>query len=223
MITVEMRRRTEVSDDVEALHSRVAKGLAALSPNWWHAGAKIDEPDLDDELESQVNLGPGLPDNVQGYLAYVFRDANYSRDLAEFDDRLILNISVESKKYPEIVNELFPLLVRIFAPYRASIILDEDLILDDWEVANERGRLSGRDEDGRDGVVRIPPVGYFDREFCLRAFGIDDGEFARQVHGIAEKTLRINDGVFFVFSTEMLDRQQLVDLDQRVRSGLSVT
>ncbi|MEZ6136185.1 MAG: hypothetical protein R3C53_14925 [Pirellulaceae bacterium] len=222
MIKIEMRRRSDPSDDVAALHAHLVQGLTELIPNWWNAGATINEPDLDNGLESQVNLGPGLPDNAQGYVAYVFRDANYSRDLAEFDDRLVLDIRVASKEYREAVNELFPSLVRVFEPYRASIILDEDLALDDWESANERGRQTGKDEDGRDGVIRIPPVGFFDNAFCLRVFGLDDGEFARRLDGVAEKTLRLNDGIFFVFSMEMLDRKQLVDLDQRVRSELSV-
>lgn len=113
-----------------------------------------------------MNLGPGLPVDVQGYLAYVFRDTNYIRDLTEIDDSLVLNNSLPSETYLEIADELFPLLVRIFSPYRASIILDEDLTLDGWEIAKELGRLSGKDEDGRDGVVRIPPVGYFDRACC---------------------------------------------------------
>lgn len=220
---IEMRRRSDPSDDVAALHTQLVKGLSALPRNWWNAGAKISEPDLATGLESQVNLCPGFPDNIQAYVAYIFRGATYSRDLAEFDDRLVLDIQVASEEeYLNTVNELFPALVRVFEPYRASVILDEDLALDDWESANEKGRQTGKDEDGRDGVIRIPPVGYFDNVLCSRVFGFDDREFARRSTDFAEKTLRLNDGIYFVISTQMLDRKQLIDLDQRVRSGLSI-
>lgn len=219
-IRFEFRRRTRASDDYMELHRRLLNHLRKAGDPWWNPKTSISNPDMREGLETQVNLGPGLPRNVTGYVSYVFRDPSYSLDTAEFDDRLILDASVEQPDYELMAVHLFPILVEGFRPYRAGVVIDEELALDDWDRAIEIFQASGRDADGRDGVIRIPPVCFFDNELCRRAFRLRPEALARRLQGSTREAKVIDGGILIIASLELLGKDNLVALDDHLRAAI---
>lgn len=222
-IKVELRRRVNVEfDDINQLHENLIEGLRSMPVGFWNKEASLDNPDLSKGLECQINLGSGLPDSIYGYVAYVYRNANYIRNIAEFDDRLIFTAeNLESIFYSLLVSSYFPSLIKAFAPYRAIINLDEDLALDDWDKVIEMGVSEGNDLDGRDGVFRIWPVSYYDRNLCKKAFDMEPIEIEKKLCGRAQHVEVIRDGILLIWSDSLsISREQIIEIDYEIRALL---
>jgi len=219
-IKFEFRRRTKPSDDIAQLHETLISILR--KSHWWKPGTTVSEPDLQRGLEGQVSLTPGLKNGFVGYVAYVYRSSQYTGNTAEFDDRLVLEGDVDSAIYRRAVGDLFPVLIEAFQPYRAAVIQDEDLALDDWDAASEIARESGIDADGRDGIVRFSPVCFYDDELCFRALRISGKELVSRLRDSVEGLRLMNDGVLLVVTSSILDRDRLIALDQMLRTKLAL-
>lgn len=220
-IKVEMRRRSAPSDDPVSLHRRFLSVMRNSQTRWWDPAAPIADPKVRGSLEHQVDLGPALSRGGAGYVAYVHRSPDYTADQALYDDRLILGFSLSQEEYGDLLGSALVCLLEAFAPYRVQVISDRGLMLDDYDVTLELAGVSGKDEDGRDGVARLWPATFLDDELCRRTFGLSADEVAARLAGVVERAESRSGGVFLVATTELLGRDELVALDLALRRRLT--
>jgi hypothetical protein len=174
-----------------------------------------------EELQVSLDLSPLLGEGLAGKLTYVLRDAEYSRDEAHFDDVLAVDFDPHRIEYGELAGQVFARYVQAFLPYRGSIILDEGLANEDWERVLELQESTGKDIDGRDSVLRLGPVNYFDRALCRRAFDLTPEEIVTALEGHVESATMLLDGVLIVGTTQVLSRDGLDTLDRVLRGWLT--
>ena len=219
VVKLEMRRRPDVEEPRADALAAFLRRADSLPERWWR---KADGPEFveDGALELQVNLGSRLPSNATGYVAYVLRDFDYLGDSAVSDDRCILEFIVGDRSYRDLARVGFRAYVEAFRPYRAQLTLDEDLALDDWEQAIARRTVSGRDEDGRDGIARIWPVAYYDAELCRRAFGLQPGTIVERLKQAGHTAVCLLDGVLISASAELLDSGGVRSLSSAMMSAV---
>ena len=221
VVTIELRYRAQADELISARHARLMERLFRLPQPWGLSGSEgVPLPDIGDGLEVQVDLRHWLATALQGYVAYVFRSRAYLRDESEFDDRMVLGFDIAKQDYHQLVYDAFPAYAGAFEAYRGTIVLDEGLAIDDWERAADVGRSSGKDLDGRDGVFRIGPVNFLDRELCRRAFGLTPQEIVGRLADRVEHVSLVANAVFLVVDSAPLGRAALEKLDPRVREHL---
>lgn len=220
-VRFEMRRRTKVSDDPQALHEQFLAAMRTSGCPWWISDEELGGLDVGADLECQVDVSRGLPGDATASLAYVHRGADYLQDKALFDDRFVATLHVDSVGYAAFVNTGLECLLEAFRPYRAQLILDEDLALDDWDAAIARSGDTGRDEDGRDGIIRLWPVVFFDDELCHRSLGMSPDIVVNKLLGKVERVERCFGGTLIVTTSEFLDSDGIVASDRRIRGLLA--
>jgi hypothetical protein len=220
-VKFEMRRRAHVNDDPQALHQGFLAAMRTAGHPWWNSDAKFGELDLHGKLECQVDVSEGLPGDAIASLAYVHRGTDYLQDKALFDDRFVATLQVDDGRYAEFVNAGLGPLLDAFRPYRAQVVLDEDLALDDWDVAIARSGKTGKDEDGRDGMIRLWPVVFIDDELCRRSLAMSPDMVVNRLEGKVERLERLFGGILIVASSELLDLDGVVATDRRIRKLLA--
>ena len=166
-------------------------------------------------LEVQVGLTPHLGPGVEAYIAYALRSESYLRDNAQYDDRMIVEFDPTEVDLAEVAKTVFPQYVEAFGAYRATIVISDELSLDDWDEICELCR-TGKDVNGRDGVHRINSVNYFDRELCRRAFESSPEDILDRLDGKVETARIVADGVLLIVTSDMVDR---IGADRRGDTG----
>lgn len=220
-VKFEMRRRAQVNDNPHTLHDRFLAAMRTAGHPWWNSDVQFDGLHLEGNLECQVDVSKGLPGDAIASLAYVHRGADYLQDKALFDDRFVATLHVDSDVYADFVNAGLGRLLEAFRPYRAQLILDEDLALDDWDAAIVKGGVTGKDEDGRDGMIRLWPVVFLDDELCLRSLGMSPDMVVGRLMGKIERVQRCFGGTLIVATSELLDPDGVVATDRRIRGLLA--
>lgn len=221
MIRIGVRRRALKSESWETLAHEVCGRLGMELSRW--LGVAIDTElfvrDSDGGDGGAVDLSPALPDGVRAAVSFCPRGAIAS-DHGMFDDVFTLELGDDHARYVALVEAALPRIVKGFGAYRAQVVLDEDLDLDDFDQICELSECPGRDVDGRDGVYRISPANYFDRELCRRAFGLAPGVMREKLAPHVQSVHLVAGGVYFVVSDARLPEQELRDVDRSVRELL---
>jgi hypothetical protein len=198
------------------------QGLMAIDLPWGLRGKQpLPVPDIGDQLQVEVDLSASLGSGIKATLSYVFRAATYLRDEGHYDDCFFVDFDHVASDYRAFVVDVFPAYVRAFQPYRAAIVLDEDLAVEDWERVTELRRTTGKDVDGRDSVFRVGPVNYFDRELCRRAFGLAPEEIVKALEGRVESVSILLDGVFIIGTSQLLNREGVAKLSKVLQDEMA--
>lgn len=219
MIEARFRRRAG-SEDVQTLHASIQACLLSISWMWKTPRVNLA---LESNGESAAcDLSSCLREGVSGSISYSARFPGAMRDKATFDDVLTLQIDEDVVEYGTFVNKIFCEMVSCFNAYRAAIVLDLDLDLDDYDVIVKQSQLSGKDVDGRDSVFRINPVNFFDGELCIRAFGQTADQIANALRDGVERVTLQSGGLLLIVTSELVDRENLRAVHDHVASLLSL-
>jgi hypothetical protein len=220
---IQLRYRAKADESIAERHLDVMSALAGISKPWGLEGAElIPIPDIADKLAIEVEFTPDPSNDIGGYISYPFRSEAYLRDKAQYDDLMIVEFEPEKVDFAHVVQTVFPLYVKAFKAYRATIITDEDLALDDWDMICEISEETGLDVNGRDGVYRIASVNYFDRELCHRAFGLDPEKIVAYLNGQVELVKVLENGVLLIVTSQRPTRQEIELIDERIRGQIGV-
>lgn len=219
MIEARFRHRA-TTDSAAHYHSEVAHCIGGLPWLWGENSVQL--PFECDGESGACDLTPFLRKGLRGAISYSARFGSLAKDKAVFDDVLTIRIDELSIKYREFVNAVFEPLVFCFQAYRAAIVHDLDLDLDDYEQIVDRSRQTGQDVDGRDTVFRIHPVNFFDNELCKRAFGRSCDELAAALLGDVERVRATDSGLLLIVTSDFVDRQHLTPLHHHVMSHLGI-
>lgn len=177
-------------------------------------------------FESNSNGSSGAADLTPAFLSRDFQGAiSYcprsviDSDHAKYDDVLTL-IAPWSELYSAFVLNSFVAVASAFESYRATVALDEDLDLDDFDRIVDLNRRTGLDSDGRDGVFRIGPVNVFDDELCIRAFNLNAADVVRRVLPYTEVARLFDQRAFFLVTSRLVGRGELLAIDYRIKNIL---
>jgi hypothetical protein len=219
-VKLEMRRRAHAEDDPHALHERFLAVMRSNGHPWWNSEANLGRLNLGGELECQVDVSKAMSGGATASLAYVHRGSDYIQDRALFDDRFMATVRVDQDGYSTLVNRRLQAFLHAFEPYRAQLILDEDLALADWDAAIATNATTGKDEDGRDGMIRLWPVSFFDDELCRRALGVSPEVVTNRLVGRVERIERCVGGTLIVATSSLLDADGVIATDRNIRTSL---
>jgi len=220
-IEVNMRHIPRAGESTRSRHEIAIRSLRAADGSTKRNASDLlcvlEFADDDDEMSTAgSDLGPICAEGVSA-VAYYGRRYPGLADMAMDDDSLILKLDPDKADYCRFVNESLAIVIGHFSPYRADIHLDLDLATSDFERAN-RLCIEGRvDVDARRVVQRINPVNYFDRELCRRAFNTTPEEIVKVLTGNVERVEMLNDGVFLVVTSELIDRPKIEAIDPAIR------
>jgi hypothetical protein len=220
MIEARFRHRAGADETIADRHSSVISCLTTVSWLWERAPSELS---IESEGESAAcDLTPFLKVGMKGAISYSARYASGMTDKAMFDDVLTLEIDEQAVDYREFSTDVFGQVASCFSCYRASIIHDLDLDLDDYDQVVEISQSSGIDADGRDSVFRINPVNYFDEEMCQRAFRLGAGEVVDRLQDHVELVDCKSDGVLIVVTGDLVDRDNLKGVHDHVAGLLGI-
>jgi len=218
---IELRYRAIVSESIECCHNRFMAGLEKIPVPWGlkEADVQIQLPDIGDDLLSVCDLSSALGNGIKGHSVYVLRSADYLQDKAQYDDNVAIKFDPKKINFNYLVEEIFPLYIKAFLPYRATI-QSSDIANADWPEIADKCNSTEKDVNGRDGVYRINAVNYYDRELCQRAFDLSPEQIIERLDGKVESVSLLLDGVMLIYSSKLLERDELEKIDAEVKALL---
>jgi hypothetical protein len=209
-----LRHKATPEDSFERNHDFFIKEISKLSPPWDLATLE-PLPEIGDNLSLTVSLNKVLGRGLNGGITYTYRGSEYIRDNAQHDDHLFIEFSPQKIDFGFIVS-VFSSYVSAFDCYRATIN-NRSTARSDWQNIAQKCEDSGKDVNGRDGIYRINAINYFDRELCLRSFSLSPEQIIERLEGKVESVSLLHDGVFLVYSSKLLERGELENIDSEIR------
>jgi hypothetical protein len=167
-------------------------------------------PDASHHLSAIVQLRNYLKKGMKGRLSYSFRTAG--RDEAMYDDYCMIEFSPTAADYSSLVTRGFQAYVECFSAYRGEI-LDVGCYELDFEKA--------RGIDARQGLVRIAPVCFVDKELCLRGFQLTPDAVANRLATAVEQVRLVHDGVLIIATSRIVSIDESNSIDHKLRSLLA--
>jgi len=221
---IELRHRADPHEPIGDRHRKFVEVMARYAPPWGLKGEEIPAvPDIPPgNLSATVKLRVLSPRGERSYISYKFRSEKYLKDNAQYDDFVIVRFKPQAAgaRLGELFNDVFPAYIEGFDCYRAGIG-DSEVKMADWDRVVELCNSTGKDVDGRDGVHRIHPANYFDRELSRRAFGLTPEKIAERLQGKVEKVSMLGDGVLVICRSKLpLPREEYERIDGEVRALL---
>lgn len=212
--TIELRHRAKSNESYEDFHTNFLMAISELDSPW---NLKDLEPikSIGSELLVTLSLNNILGKKFKGRITYMYRNQNYLEDNAQYDDNIFIEFNPGKVDYNEMVKILISY-VSAFECYRATIH-NWAITKSDWPQVTEYCNTTGKDINGRDGVYRINAINYFDRELCMRAFGLSPEEIINKLNGKVENIFFLNDGVFLIYKSNPLNREGHERVDNTIR------
>jgi hypothetical protein len=188
----------------------------------WREGAPITKAVFDAGFgeSAALDLTSCLKPGIAGAVTFASRLSAAVVDKALADDVLVLRLDVASVDLRLFSLQNFAELVEIFRPYRAVIVTDVDLDLDDFEHISQEAQRTAKDIDGRDTVYRFHAVNYFDETLCRRAFGMSASTVVSKLENRIERAEEISVGALLVLASGLVQRDELIALDRAAKAAL---
>jgi hypothetical protein len=216
---LDLRSRPKLTEDIDSKHAAFIEECKSLPSPWSLNKGEISVSDIKGELSAIADISQVLGKGFNGEIVYQLRSESYLRDAAQFDDNLGIEFNPKKIEFSILVNQVLPILIDAFDCYRATIY-EKTIARRDWREIVKHCRDSGSDVNGRDGVFRINAVNYFDRELCLRAFGLSPEEIESKLTGNVEKVEIIGDGVYILVTSDVLNSEEIEQLDSNIKAFL---
>lgn len=220
-VEARFRRRAGLGENVAELNARLLGALSQLHGLWADDKTAADANfDAGTGESAAVDLTPCLVASVKGSISYASRLIGAVADRATSDDSIVLQLNSDVIDLGWFSREVFPEVIKAFAPYRAALVTDLDQDLEDFESIVQEVQRTGRDVDGRDTVWRFHSVNYFDDALCLRAFGISASEVVARLEGSIELAKSYASGAFLLITPSVVEGDDAIALDSTVRQKL---
>lgn len=214
---VRFRHRALPAETVLDRHTRLSARMSLFPAPWGLRG--IVPLDVG-ETGASADLTPMLGTGVAGAIHYIARVPALLEDRACADDVLVLEFDKNSGRLLGFVETIFLSYVDCFDAYRAALILDDDLDLQDADRIADLQERSSADVDGRDSVFRFWSANYFDRQLCVRAFGVEPQEVAARVGAMVDRVDVTGSGVLIVARRGGVSRVELEAINSRLHGAL---
>jgi hypothetical protein len=210
-----------MQEQITERHEQILGDLKRI--DWLWKNDLVDVALSSQGESAACDLTPFLRDGITGALQYSARFERGMYDKAMFDDIMTFRLEESKLRYNEFCPQVFSNFIDAFNPYRAAIVMDLDLDLDDWDSIVELAQRDGIDADGRDTVFRINPVNFFDEQLCKRAFQLNSQQVVNRLHGHVQEASIVHGGAFIIVTNDLVDRANLNDLHRHVAGLLGLT
>ncbi len=220
-IEAQFRRRAHPTDDVRELNQRML-AFSSLIPGFWAEGKSPHDSYFDPGRgeSAAADISQCLATGIEVGISYASRLPGSLSDTARCDDVLSVRIDERDVDFLWFSRTIFPQLVRGFFPYRASVVTDLELDLHDFELICQEAQATNVDIDGRDTVYRFHCVNFYDKELCLRAFGLTPEQLSARLNNAVQAEV-YEHGLLLIGSDAPLVGHQLLDLDRKLKSLLA--
>jgi hypothetical protein len=174
------RRRAAVGESVPELHRALIGRLADAGV---FDKSRIDVVKFDPGTgeSAAADLTPALDTPATAAITYASRLPKSLRDAASSDDVLTIVLESDGQERLDLCRGGFLRIATAFGAYRAAVVTDLDLALDDFETTSALARSTGKDVDGRDSVYRFHPANFLDDTLCRRAFDLSAGQVVARI------------------------------------------
>lgn len=218
---IRFRRRAAAGESVAELNDRVLSDLSRMGELWLDSELR---PGLDrgSGESAAVDLSPFLSSGLRGAISYASRVPSVVVDKSMSDDVMTIRVDASALDESIFPRKCFLEIVSLFSAYRASVVMDLDSDLDDFEKIVQESVRTGLDIDGRDSVFRISAVNFFDDELCLRAFGISAAKVVSGLDGMIEKAALHSGGAFLLLSSDLRQSSELSSRVELVEQRLKI-
>ena len=150
------------------------------------------------------------------------RFAGYlSKDVSKADDFIRIRLDTDKIDYAAFCTVTLPRLISIFGSYRGYVETDEKVRAADWEIVRQQSRKTSRNIDGRDSILRIWPVCWFDDTLAQRSFGIGAEEAVRRAAPECQRAELIAGCAFLIVTSAIVAGPNLDAIDTRIKSRLN--
>jgi hypothetical protein len=215
-----IRRRARLDEPIPVLNASLLEQFVAIPAFWGQGKAAADAPFEYGETGS-LDLRKSLRDGLSGQVVYMARFAGYlSKDVAKADDTIRIRLDTDKIDHAAFCGTTLPQLIAVFGAYRGYVGTDPKVRAADWEIVRQQSRATGRNIDGRDGILRIWPVCWFDEVLSRRAFGIGIHEALRRVAPECERADLIAGCAFLTVTSAIVTGPDLDVIDARIKSRL---
>lgn len=214
MIEAVFRYRTKAQESTVDRHSTVIENLKRIEWLWDTIPAGL--PISSAGESSSCYLSPYLIKPVTAEIHYASRFPSAIVDKAMSDDILIMRIDENAIHYEKFSGIIFEQIVHAFSAYKASIILDPQIVIEDREEIVVAVQETGRDVNGRDGVFRFHAVNFFDDELCRRAFNLTPVEVEKRLGGHIQRVSVQDNGVLIIATTGLVDHENLDAINDHI-------
>ena len=198
--------RSRPDGPIPAKHERFLSCLAELKSDWGLIGTTWpDAKDPGTLPMQQVKLSKCFTKGIKANVSY--QNRKYVRDEGQFDDYFTLEFDPKQVDYLLLVKYVFQVYLDAFGAYRGQIG-DEAFIYLDFEAS--------RHVDLRHGVFRVLPVSFFDRELCVRSYGLEPGHIANRVTPWVESVSLRSDGILIVGTSQVISFEEAKAMTDRL-------
>ncbi len=209
--SVQMERRALANEDYDLLYDKFLEGIKDL-PNTWNLAGVKPLPDIGADVITSVSITRILRRGMKGYIYYFYR-GDYLND-SQDDDRLIIEFKSGKGLTKELV-EILPTYISAFGAYFLTIG-NYSISVPNWDKVVDKEI----EYHPRKDVLRINAINYYDRELCRNAFNLTPEEILERLTGKVEIARIVNDGIYFVYTSEELPEEEHRKIDAIVRSWL---
>jgi len=207
-----VRARPDKNETVPAMHERVMAAFNELEDDFW--SFNWERPPVAQEPGTQpaeiISMTRYLPKRVKGEVSYANR--KHLEDRGAHDDYFACDFIPKNVDYEAAVSTFFPACISGLSAYVGEIF--------DQEFAHVDG-IEGRRVNSREGVYRIQPVNFFDKELCRRAFDKTPAAIVKLLRGEVESVERFNDGVMIILSSSVMTMEEADTLGGEVKKLLT--
>jgi hypothetical protein len=223
-LTFKMSCRYAENEHPSALYAETYAELADLEAPWGLKGismAPIQERKGAETIGVKYNkVGKNSP--IKSFVfGYMSRQRNgMPPDKALYDDTFTVEF------YPKKVQEDWKYLLDVvFVRYIAATqpyfgrLYDTDIHANDvapFDEASGESALNPAYIDWRQGVYRVWPANFWDRELCRRSFGLSPEDVVRRLSGVVSSCRVLCDGVLVICSYEKLSSEEVLVLNQKI-------
>jgi hypothetical protein len=220
---INIRSRFSFDKSQESLYELAFARLQQIPAPWGFKGVEFKPlPQMKQFPVAGVSytreLGAPIKTFGMGFLNRLRSEA--PRDDPTGDDTLTIDFNINHKSidYNHLVREVLPAYVEAMGAYFMRLD-DHNIAVADSTVIDEAGASHARPGyvDFREGVSRIWPANYWDRELCLRAFSLTPEQVVSRLNGRVASARILLDGALVIFSFERVPDDQIVAIDGKLR------
>lgn len=216
MITGSIHARVERTISPEQRHQRLCDFMAD-QPDPWRGRAPFPSISFGvNDVCYAGSFGKSAPSGVALREMLLLRQERlYVQDDSGSDDQLTIEVSRKVK----IIDFLDKFLIGTLAAFSAYRCCFSSKSYREWREANPKGN-TGEVVNSRRRVSFIGLINFWDRQLCLRSWGLVPEEVRQRLEGNVEKALMVHGGILSVVSSVPIPLEREIEIDQRIRNRL---
>ncbi|MFZ6769426.1 hypothetical protein ACO0LM_20435 [Undibacterium sp. Di26W] len=220
-LTIQFRRRFSKQEVLETVYQSAYEVLCKLPQPWGLDGVPMKSlPNYQGQISTGVSYTKQLKASPIKNFGIGFFNRNRRDeppDESSYDDTMTVGFYVKKvdQNWKYLFSEVFPTYIQAFKPYVGELTEDRIFSSDIGSRNFDTGEIYRNPDfiDSRQGVCRIWPVNYWDRELCHKAFQLTPGEIVNRLAGKVAECREFENGVLLIYSYEPPTVEQILQIN----------